>query len=88
MKNAKEAIDKILKEQERQKRERQEREKQERKRQEEELSSCTTTDDVVYLYSREKTAWIDVEKCSSRAYELSKSMSDYRKVVSVLVVSL
>ena len=58
MKNAKEAIDKILKEQERQKRERQEREKQERKRQEEELSSCTTTDDVVYLYSREKTAWI------------------------------
>ena len=83
VKNAKEAIDKILKEQERQKRERQEREKQERKRQEEELSSCTTTDDVVYLYSREKTAWIDVEKCSSRAYELSKSMSDYRKVVSV-----
>ena len=88
VKNAQEAIDKILKEQEKQKREKQEREKQEQEKQkkaeqEKAISSCTTTDDVISLYKKEKTAQIDVEKCASRAYELSKSESDYRKVISV-----
>ena len=88
VKNAQEAIDKILKEQEKQKREKQEREKLEQEKQkkaeqEKAISSCTTTDDVISLYKKEKTAQIDVEKCASRAYELSKSESDYRKVISV-----
>ena len=98
VKNAQEAIDKILKErekqeQEKQKREKQKREKQEREKQEQEkqkkekqekaISSCTTTDAVISLYKKEKTAQIDVEKCASRAYELSKSESDCRKVMSI-----
>lgn len=41
------------------------------------------TSDVISLYKKEKTAQIDVEKCASRAYELSKSESDCRKVISV-----
>lgn len=73
VKNAQEAIDKILKEQEKQKQEKQEKA----------ISSCTTTDAVISLYKKEKTAQIDVEKCASKAYELSKSESDYRKVISV-----
>lgn len=88
VKNAQEAIDKILKEQEKQKREKQEREKQEQEKQkkaeqEKAISSCTTTDDVISLYKKEKTAQIDVEKCASRAYKLSKYKSDYKKVISV-----
>lgn len=88
VKNAQEAIDRILKEQEKQKREKQEREKQELEKQKKEeqekaISSCATTDDVISLYKKEKTAQIDVEKCASRAYELSKSESDCRKVISV-----
>ena len=75
VKNAQDAINKILKE-------REERKKKKEK-QEKDISLCTTTDNVISLYNREKYAQIDIEKCSYKAYELSKSESDYRKVVSV-----
>ena len=75
VRNAQDAINKILKE-------REERKKKKEK-QEKDISLCTTIDDVISLYNREKHAQIDIEKCSYKAYELSKSESDYRKVVSV-----
>lgn len=66
------------------------REENERKarvaRQEKALSSCNTTNEVVSLYESEKSNKIDSDKCSSKAFELSKREDDYRKVVSTFGV--
>lgn len=62
------------------------REENERKarmaRQEKALSVCKTTNEVVALYESEKTNKIDLNKCSSRAFELANSENDYQKVIS------
>lgn len=66
------------------------REENERKariaRQEKAISTCRLTDDVLDLYAKEKNNHIDVNKCSSKAYELAKTESDYRKILSTFGV--
>lgn len=53
--------------------------------QEKALSACKTTDEVVALYESDKAdrTRIDADKYSLRAYQLSKSKDDYRKVISI-----
>ena len=49
-------------------------------RQEKAIVACHSTNDVLELYAKEKNNHIDVDKCSSKAYDLAKTESDYRKV--------
>lgn len=49
---------------------------------EKELPACKTTNEVVALYKSEKRNNIGVDECSSRAYELAKSETDYQRIVS------
>lgn len=62
------------------------KEEEERKaiieRQEKAIRSCSTTDDVITLYNKEKSNRIDIEKCSLKAFEVAKCEEDYRKVIS------
>lgn len=77
--NARISIDRIIKEQ---------RDRQARiSRQEKLISSCLTIDDVISLYNREKTKQIDINKCSSKAYELCRHKLDYTKVVNTFGTS-
>ena len=55
-------------------------------RQERAISSCSTTDEIVSLYAREKSNSINIDKCSLRAFELAKCEEDYRKVLSIFGV--
>lgn len=55
-------------------------------RQERAISSCSTADEVVSLYNREKSNNINIDKCSLRAFELAQCEEDYRKVLSIFGV--
>ena len=55
-------------------------------RQERAISSCSTADEVVSLYNREKSNSINIDKCSLRAFELAKCEEDYRKILSIFGV--
>lgn len=55
-------------------------------RQERAISSCSTADEVVSLYNREKSNNINIDKCSLRAFELAQYEEDYRKVLSIFGV--
>ena len=55
-------------------------------RQERAISSCSTTDEVVSLYNRDKSNNINIDKCSLRAFELAKCEEDYRTVLSIFGV--
>ena len=61
------------------------REENERKariaRQEKAIAACHFTDEVLGVYAKEKSNHIDVDKCSSKAYDLAKTESDYRKII-------
>lgn len=60
--------------------------KKEEERKERAISSCSTTDEIVSLYNREKSNSINIDKCSLRAFELAKCEEDYRKVLSIFGV--
>lgn len=59
------------------------RNKEEVARQEKALAMCLTADVVIALYANKKLSKIDIDKCSLRAFELSKCEDDYKKVISV-----
>ena len=62
------------------------REEEERKvretRQEKAISACTSLNDILSLYAKEKAESINEDKCSSKAYELAKCEEDYKKILS------
>ena len=68
------AIDKLL------------REEEERKaritRQEKAISACVTLNEVLTLYAKEKSASIDINKCSNKGFELAKTKKDFQNVLS------
>lgn len=50
-------------------------------RQEKAISACITLNDVLALYAKEKSAGIDIGKCSNKGFELAKTEEDFQNVL-------
>lgn len=51
-------------------------------RQEKAISACVTLNEVLTLYAKEKSASIDISKCSNKGFELAKTKKDFQNVLS------
>lgn len=50
--------------------------------QEKAISSCKSLNEIIALFTKEKTKGINYDRCSIKAFELAKGEDDYRKVIS------